>query len=181
MGSAANWSDFGTLLNAGARGVRDVDPTIKLVLHIDQCGDKPTDTPGSALNTSVDFVDSALGQGVDFDILGESCYQTYQGDPNSDVNTKAGWANTLGGLAAKFPNLPLLAAEYGSLEREINDVVFGLAGGQGAGTFDWEPSEQGDWNTGHELLVNSGNTNTYVATIDLALFDAMKTAYASRL
>jgi hypothetical protein len=72
-----------------------------------------------------------------------------------------------------------VAAEYGPLQREINDVVFGLAGKQGLGTFNWEPTEQGDWNTGHSLFTASGNSNT--ATADLALYDAMKTAYASRL
>jgi len=65
------------------------------------------------------------------------------------------------------------------MERQINDVVYGLANDQGMGTFDWEPTTQGAWNTGHNLLVLSGTT--YVAQTDMALFDAMKTAYASRL
>jgi hypothetical protein len=82
-------------------------------------------------------------------------------------------------LGVKFPSLQFVAAEYGPMQREINDVVFGLAGQQGAGTFNWEPTEQGDWNTGHSLFTVAGNTNT--ATADLALYDAMKTAYASRL
>jgi hypothetical protein len=65
------------------------------------------------------------------------------------------------------------------MERQINDVVFGLPNNQGAGTFDWEPSEQGAWNTGHSLFTNVGNK--YTTTADMALYDLMKTAYASRL
>ena len=180
-GSAANWSRFASLLEAGSSAVRSVDQAIQIVLHIDQCGDKPADPPGAALAASIGFVQNALSHGVQFDILGESCYQKYQGDPNNAASTKVGWVDTLSGLGAEFPGLPLLAVEYGSMEREINDAVFGLANRQGLGGFDWEPTEQGDWNNGHELFVNAGNSNAYVATIDLSLFDAMTVAYASRL
>ncbi len=65
------------------------------------------------------------------------------------------------------------------MQREINDVVFGLPGLQGAGTFNWEPTQQGAWNTGHVLFSAAGNN--YTASADLALYDAMKTAYESRL
>jgi hypothetical protein len=65
------------------------------------------------------------------------------------------------------------------MQREINDVVYGLAGDQGLGTFNWEPTTQGDWNTDHDLLRRSGTT--YTAQPDLALYDQMKIDYASRL
>jgi arabinogalactan endo-1,4-beta-galactosidase len=120
-----------------------------------------------------------MNQGVVFDVFGESCYQAYQGDPNSVPNTVTTWTNTFSGLASRFPTLALVAAEYGPMERQINDVVFGLANRRGIGTFDWEPTQQGAWNTGHALFTNVGNA--YTATADLALFDLMKTAYASRL
>lgn len=84
-----------------------------------------------------------------------------------------------GGVAKKFPNLKLFAAEYGPLQRDINDVLFGLANNQGIGTFNWEPTTQGDWNTGHDLLRRSGTS--YTAQPDLALYDLMKFAYAARL
>ncbi len=178
-GSTGNWSNLGTLLKAGVKGVKDVDTGIKIMLHIDRGGDKPTDTAGAALNTSVNFITNAMAQGVVFDAFGESSYQAYQGDPNSEANTKTTWTNTFGGIAKKFPNIQLIAAEYGPLERDINDVVFGLPNNQGAGTFNWEPSEQGAWNTGHALFSNAGNK--YTTTADMALYDLMKTAYASRL
>jgi arabinogalactan endo-1,4-beta-galactosidase len=177
-GAISNWTNLGALLKAGVKGVKDVDGGIKIMLHIDRGGDKGGYT-GAALNTSSSFITNAQKQGVVFDVFGESCYQSYQGDTSSTANTKTDWTSTFSGLATKFPNLQFVAAEYGPMQREINDVVFGLAGKQGLGTFNWEPSEQGAWNTGHSLFTAAGNTNT--ATADLALYDAMKTAYASRL
>jgi len=177
-GAISNWANLGALLKAGVQGVKDVDPSIQIMLHLDRGGDKGGYS-GAALNASESFITNAQKQGVDFDVFGESCYQSYQGDPTSAANTKTDWASTFAGLAAKFPNLRFVAAEYGPLQREINDVVFGLAAEAGAGTFNWEPTEQGDWNTGHSLFTASGNTNT--ASADLALYDAMKTAYQSRL
>jgi arabinogalactan endo-1,4-beta-galactosidase len=177
-GAISNWTNLGALLKAGVKGVKDVDGGIEIMLHIDRGGDKGGYT-GAALDASSNFITNARKQGVAFDVFGESCYQSYQGDTASTANTKTDWTSTFGGLAAKFPDLRFVAAEYGPMQREINDVLFGLAGKQGAGTFNWEPSEQGAWNTGHSLFTAAGSSNT--ATPDLALYDAMKAAYRSRL
>ncbi len=178
-GSVSNWTNLGTLFKAGVKGVKDVDTGILIALHIDRCGDKPTETQGSALSTSKTYITNATKQGVQLDVFGESCYQKYQGDPNNATTTKAGWTNTFTSLATAFPNLKLMAAEYGPMQREINDVVFGVANQQGIGTFNWEPDTSGDWNTGHVLFTQSGNT--YTPQPDLALHDQMKVDYASRL
>jgi arabinogalactan endo-1,4-beta-galactosidase len=148
------------------------------MLHIDRGGDKGGYT-GAAASTSASFITNAQKQGVEFDVFGESCYQAYQGDPASTAKTQDGWTKTFAALAKQFPKLRFVAAEYGPMQREINDVLFGLPGMQGAGTFNWEPAKQGDWNTGHALFSASGNN--FTATADLALYDAMKTAYQSRL
>jgi len=177
-GAISNWTNLGTLLKAGVKGVKDVDAGIQIMLHIDRGGDKGGYT-GAAASASASFIDNAQKQGVMFDVFGESCYQAYQGDPTSTAKTADGWNKTFASLAKQFPKLRFVAAEYGPMQREINDVLFGLPGKQGAGTFNWEPTQQGDWNTGHVLFTASGNT--FTATADLALYDAMKTAYASRL
>src|SRR5262249_55480757 len=134
-GSSGNWTNLGTFLKAAGNAIREGDPGIQIMLHIDRGGDKPTDRAGSALATSVSFITNAMAQGVPFDIFGESCYQVFQGDPASTTNTQAGWTNTFTQLAMRFPNLKLVAAEYGAMEREINDVVFNVPNGQGLGTF----------------------------------------------
>jgi arabinogalactan endo-1,4-beta-galactosidase len=177
-GSASNWENLGKLLQAGATAVREVDPRIAIALHIDRGGDKPADTPGAALKMSIDWLANALKY-VDVDAFGLSCYQKYQGDPNDAKKTQAGWTATFSGLATKFPEIKLFAAEYGPMQREINDVVYDLPGERGLGTFNWEPTTRGDWNTGHDLLRRDGDG--YAAQPDLALYDQMKRDYASRL
>ena len=178
-GSTSNWTNLGTLLKAAAAGVREVDEEIAIALHIDRGGDKATDRPGNALQTSIDWVSNAINQGVPFDVLAESAYQVYQGDPNSDQNTRNSWANTFANLAARFPDLKLLAVEYASLARDINDIVFGLPDQQGLGAFNWEPTREGTWNMRRALFSAAGNQ--YTATADLSAYDAMRAAYSGRL
>jgi arabinogalactan endo-1,4-beta-galactosidase len=162
-GSISNWTNLGSLLKAGAKAVKDVDPTIRTMLHIDR---------GDNFATSRDFIRNAMTQGVPFEVFGESCYTAYQGTP-------ATWMSTFTQLASMFPTLSFVIAEYGPEQRAANDVIFNLASKRGLGTFNWEPTHSGAWNTGHVLFSASGNR--YTATQDLSLYDAMKTAYAGRL
>jgi arabinogalactan endo-1,4-beta-galactosidase len=162
-GSISSWTNLGTLLKAGVQGVKDVDTGILISLHIDR---------GNSYSTSRSFITNAQNQGVAFDAFGESCYTAYQGDPS-------GWQSTFTQLSTAFPNLKLFIAEYGPEQRAANDIIFNLPNNQGLGTFNWEPTTQGAWNTGHDLLRRSGST--YNAQPDLALYDQMKIDYASRL
>ncbi|HMI82950.1 MAG TPA: glycosyl hydrolase 53 family protein [Polyangiaceae bacterium] len=162
-GAIASWTNLGTLLKAGVQGVKDVDPSIKIMLHIDR---------GGTFNVSRDFITNAIAAGVSFDVFGESCYTAYQGQPSA-------WMSTFTQLGAMFPSLKFVIAEYGPEQRAANDVVFNLPNQQGIGTFNWEPTHAGDWNTDHALFSVAGKA--YTATADLAFYDLMKTAYASRL
>ena len=178
--TSAGWPNLGMLLKAGVAGVREVDPTILVSFHIDK---------GGSYATTKSWLDSAIKQGAVPDAFGESCYQQYQGDTSSVSNTVNGWKSTFTQLVAAYPSIKFFAAEYGPLEREINDVVFALPPAQGMGTFDWEPTTQGDWNakqptdpstvTTHALFQRSGNT--YTALPDVSLYDQMKVDYAGRL
>jgi arabinogalactan endo-1,4-beta-galactosidase len=169
-GSTSNWNNLGALLKAGVQGVKDVDTGILISFHIDR---------GNSYSVTKNWIDNVVKQGIPFDAFGESCYQKYQGDPNSTANTKNGWSTTFSQLSTAYPNVKFFAAEYGPMQREINDVIYGMPNGQGIGTFNWEPTTQGDWNSGHDLLRRSGTT--YNAQPDLALYDQMKIDYASRL
>jgi arabinogalactan endo-1,4-beta-galactosidase len=162
-GSISNWANLGTLLKAGIAGVREVDPTIIISMHIDR---------GNDLNSSRSFITNATNQGVSFDVFGESCYTAYQGQPSA-------WMNTFTMLASMFPNMKFMIAEYGPEQKAANDIIFNLPNNRGVGTFNWEPTTQGAWNTGHNLFVRSGTT--YNTTADVALYDQMKIDYASRL
>src|SRR5262249_19079682 len=152
--SGANWPNLGMLLKAGVAGVREVDAGIIVSFHIDR---------GNAFATTKSWIDNAIRQGVVFDAFGESRYQRYQGDLNSDANTVSGWTTTFAQLVAAYPNLKFFAAEYGPLQRQINDVIFNLPNNQGLGTFVWAPTQSGTWNqtadgTTHALFTRSGNT-----------------------
>jgi arabinogalactan endo-1,4-beta-galactosidase len=164
FGPISKWSQLAQLLKAGIDGVHAVDPTIKIMLHIDRGGDT---------TSSVNFVKNAIANGVQFDVFGESCYVAYQGQPS-------GWQSTFDTLVSQYPNLKFAIAEYNADStdeaeiRTANDVVFKLANHQGFGTFFWEPTRSGAWGPG--MFTQSGNRYTVVkASIDQ--FDQMKTAY----
>jgi arabinogalactan endo-1,4-beta-galactosidase len=162
-GAISNWTNLGTLLKAGVAGVKEVDTGIVIAMHLDR---------GNDLTSSRNFINNATTQGVQFDVFGESCYTAYQGQPSA-------WMNTFTMLASMFPNMKFMIAEYGPEQKAANDIMFNLPSNRGVGTFNWEPTTQGAWNTGHDLLRRSGTT--YTAQPDMALYDQMKIDYASRL
>ena len=62
--------------------------------------------------------------------------------------------------------------------RDINDTTFNIANDRGFGTFFWEPTRSGDWGNG--LFTWNGTSCTAISSA-FAVYDAMRTAYASRL
>lgn len=164
MGPTSNWPALAQLLKAGIEGVHSVDPTIKIMLHIDRGGDPAA---------SIAWVSAALDSGVSFDVLGESCYLAYQGPPS-------GWQATFSALSAAFPTLKFAIAQYSgdpnstAEVRSANDFIFNLPRGQGLGTFFWEPTHSGVWGTGL-FTVSGAQYATVPASIDQ--FDQMKAAY----
>ena len=159
----ANWSNLGALLRAGSNAVKEVDPNILVMLHLHT---------GNSFETSRDFIDHAQKEGVSFEVFGASCYTAYQGPPTT-------WQDTFSRLASAYPTLKLVIAEYGPEQRAANDLLFALPDQRGLGSFVWEPTRAGDWNTGHTLFELVGET--FTATPELSLYDDMKVAYASRL
>lgn len=154
-GSAAKWDDFATLLKAGILGVREVDPTIEIMLHIENTND---------LGGVRWWVDSALARSVSFDVLGLSCYVAYQGQP-------AVWQATLNDLAARYPALKFAIAEYNPQRTRANQIVRALPDGRGVGTFFWEPTRAGSW--GAPLFDVQGTTASAKAS-DFAEFDDLR-------
>ena len=154
-GSTARWADLATLLVAGIEGVKEVDPAIKIMLHIEN-----TESKSGVMN----WVDNALERGVDFDILGLSCYTSWQGPA-------AGWRDTFEALADTYPELSFVVAEYNPERREANQIMRDLPDGRGLGTFFWEPTQNGTWGAALFTLQNG----TYRANAaDFAEFDEMK-------
>jgi arabinogalactan endo-1,4-beta-galactosidase len=152
--AAGGWSNLGLLLNAGVKGVKDVDTAIQIALHLDR---------GNDLVSSRDFIQNATTRGVAFDVFAESCYTVTQGQP-------ADWRATFAALAAAFPDLRFMIAEYSEAQRAANEVMFNLPGQRGIGTFNWQPTT---------LWTRSGAA--YTALANMALYDQMKLDYAARL
>ena len=148
-GSTASWDNLATLLKAGIQGVRDVDPTILVMLHIENTDDV------SGVRW---WVDNARSRSVSFDVLGLSCYVAFQGQPSV-------WQATLTDIAGRYPDLRFAIAEYNPERAQANLIMAGLPDGRGLGTFFWEPTRSGDW--GSALFSFQGN----VATANKADFD----------
>src|SRR6185295_14143443 len=105
--SGQQFQNLAALLGAGIRGVKDVDANIKIMMHLDRCND---------LDVNTWWVTGVQGQGVSFDILGESCY-----DQANYQQPASSWAPTLSTLASTFPNLQFVAAEYSTSKQMVND------------------------------------------------------------
>lgn len=154
-GSTSNWENLATLLKAGIDGVREVDPSIKVMLHIENTDD---------LSGARWWVSNAISNGVEFDVLGLSCYTAYQGQPSV-------WRNTFETLAEEFPELSFVIAEYNPERSEANRIMAELPNGRGLGTFFWEPTQSGSW--GDSMFTSSGGTLRANAS-DFAEFDQLR-------
>lgn len=137
-GSTRDWVQLGQLLKAGITAVKEVDPKIQVMLHIDKGGDN--------LATRR-WMDNARSQGVKFDILGESCYTRWQGPP-------AGWKSNFDDLVARYPDLKFMIAEIASETTEAIRTMRSLPDYKGMGTFVWEPTLNGN---GQALFDNTGS------------------------
>ena len=74
---------------------------------------------------------------MQFDVLGESCYVEFQGQPPQ-------WKANFDDLAQRYPNLHFVCAEIADEVRASNDIMRSLPNGQGLGTFIWEPTQNGN-------------------------------------
>lgn len=141
-------NNFGKMLKAGLRAVRDVDPKIKTVLHIE-----------SAVAHGSWWLGEVIGkQKVEFDILAFSAYTAYGHGVASD------WKAFIQKESAKYPQIQFLLAEYNGgvaastltpgVSKEINLMLKGTT--KALGSFYWEPAFSGEW--GGAIFKWSGNT-----------------------
>ncbi len=122
--SNENWPRLGQLLKAGASAVQEVDPNIRIMLHIEKGGDNATTRW---------WVDHAIAEDVPFQILGQSCYTQYQGTPDQ-------WQANFEDLVTRYPDHRFVIAEYSQEKRRVSDIMRGLPEQRGLGSFIWEPT-----------------------------------------
>jgi arabinogalactan endo-1,4-beta-galactosidase len=116
-----DYSIFVNLLKAGIRGVRDVDPNIKIMVHLALGGEN---------HRSRNFLDRLIARGVKFDIIGQSYYSQWHG-------TMSDLRENLVDLANRYEQ-PIIVVEYGgfgSSVRDLHDLVRSLPNKKGIGTF----------------------------------------------
>jgi arabinogalactan endo-1,4-beta-galactosidase len=170
--SGTDFTQFAKLLKAGIRGVKDVDPNIQVMLHIEKCHN---------LETSKWWLDGVLGEGVSFDILGQSCYATAPNGVAGYQGTPAQWKTTFAALAADYPTLKFVIAEYSAEQRAANDTMFALPNGRGLGTFNWDPTRSYETHPNHPLFTTNGAWNRFVAIPEMmALYEKMAKDYGLR-
>jgi arabinogalactan endo-1,4-beta-galactosidase len=121
-GRRSNFDNFAALVKAGIAGAREADPSVKIVLHHHL---------GRSNARMREWIDNFVQRGVDFDILGMSCYAQAQEDD---------WKTNFDDLAKRYPDKGLLVVEYSARKRYLNDLMFNTPGKKGLGTFIWEPT-----------------------------------------
>ncbi len=140
--SISNASRFAALINAGVKGVRDVDPTIKIVM---QHG-RPRPDGGF-----MDWYNTIKGR-VDYDFIGGSTYGT--------TNNGGDWRDMFGNVVKD--GTPVMSLEYTANRTAlINTVMSDFPNNMGLGTFVWEPTR---YDT--PMFDRSGNRYTSNAKLD---------------
>ncbi len=156
-----NWDQLAELLTAGLSAVKDVNPGIQTMLHIDRGGD---------LDTTTWWVGEAKARGVEFDILGQSAYSAFHGGPDD-------WQANFLAMHELYPDLKFVIAEYNGDKRALNDLLRELPNGRGLGSFFWEPTASGEW--GEALFTRSGS-NARANPDDFAIYDQIADDYGLR-
>jgi beta-galactosidase len=110
------------LLKEGIAAVKEVDPSIVIMLHI---------ALGGQNDESVFFLDNMLSRGVQFDVIGESYYPKWHG---SIVDLRS----NLNDLVKRYRQ-NVIVVEYSQLKKEVNQIVNELPDNKGKGTCIWEP------------------------------------------
>jgi arabinogalactan endo-1,4-beta-galactosidase len=170
--SGSDFANFARLLKAGIRGVKDVNPAIQVMLHIEKCHN---------LETTKWWLDGVLGAGVTFDIFGQSCYAAGPNGVAAYQGTPADWQATFAALVTGYPSLKFVIAEYSAQQRAANDTMFNLPDGRGLGTFNWDPTRSYDTHPNHPLFTTNGEWNRFVAIPEMmALFEKMAKDYGLR-
>jgi arabinogalactan endo-1,4-beta-galactosidase len=155
-GSTSDWPQLADLLKAGIAGVQAADSGAKIVLHLAGSDD---------LATLEGWYSTAIADGVDFDVIGISYYDYWDG--RLDV-----LQTDLDGLAAKYgkpvmvaetaypwtmdnatgvnsvtssnttldPGYPATPAGQQDNFRDVLSIVQAVPGGLGLGAFYWEPT-----------------------------------------
>lgn len=149
-GHISNLDNLAELLKAGTAAVREVDPTITVMMQL---------ALGGQNEETVFWFDNMIARGVEFDIIGLSYYPR--------------WHCTLDDLNLNMLDIidryqkDVNVVEYSAFKREVNELVFNLPENRGNGTCIWEPL-----NTWSRIFDTEGNSLE-----EIKIYDEMKAKY----
>jgi arabinogalactan endo-1,4-beta-galactosidase len=121
-GEINNLDSLANLVYAGVKGVKAVDPSTNIMLHI---------ALGGQNEEARFFLDNIMKRKVPFDVIGLSYYPKWHGTLN-DLQSN------MTDLAKRYKKY-VMVAEYSQLKQEVNDIAFTAPGNKALGTFIWEP------------------------------------------
>jgi len=121
-GHINNLDSLAQLVYAAIQGVKAVDPSIVIMLHI---------ALGGQNDEARFFLDNIIMRGVPFDVIGLSYYPRWH-------STLEDLRYNLDDLAKRY-NKDLIVVEYSQLKREVNVLAFDVYGNHGKGSAIWEP------------------------------------------
>jgi arabinogalactan endo-1,4-beta-galactosidase len=153
-GNSTNFGQLALLLNRGYDATKAIDPTIKVVIHIDQ---------GNNNSRFRWFFDNARTNNVRYDVIGLSYYPYWL---NSDYTmTIADLQNNLNDMVLRY-NKEVMVVEVGgdyTLVQNTKDMltatinaVRNVPNQKGLGVIYWEPEGEKTW-SGYQL--NCWQTN----------------------
>jgi arabinogalactan endo-1,4-beta-galactosidase len=166
----SNWTVLSALIEAGIKGVRDVNPQIGIWV---QNGRPRPDSAGG--NNFTGWVDTYLGsKGTKLDIDGV-CGSTY-----GTTNSGADWIESFSYVINTWKK-PVLSCEYTVASPDNNagqiintKVMRGFANHMGLGSFIWEPTRYPNVNQ-NTLFTKSGNT--YTTNAAMSAYPALAKSY----
>jgi beta-galactosidase len=143
-GHVSNLDSLAQLINAGTAGVKSVDASIIMMMHI---------ALGGQNDESVFFIGNMLNRGVQFDVIGLSYYPKWHG-------TLDDLRYNLSDLLRRYKK-DLIVVEYSQKKNEVNDLVFNLPNNKGKGTCIWEPLS-----TWESVFDRDGKSNDLIKVYD---------------
>ncbi len=143
-GHISNLDSLAQLIQSGIAGVKSVDQSIAIMLHI---------ALGGQHEESVFFFDNMLARNIQFDVIGMSYYPKWHG-------TLDDLKNNLTSMANRYEQ-DIIVVEYSQKKRDVHEIVFSLPNGKGKGTAIWEPL-----NTWESVFDKQGKANDFMAVYD---------------
>ena len=143
-GSMRHPDSLAALVYAGIRGVKAIDPTCPIMLHI---------ALGGQNDESHFWLDNILQRHVPFDVIGLSYYPRWHG-------SLADLRYNIDDLARQYGK-DVIVVEYTQVKREVNNIAFSVPGGLGKGTCIWEPL-----NTWEQIFGPDGKANDLLYLYD---------------